>query len=80
LRPVLEKGTLIENPVRTDAPLAVQTRLYKNHRYTILVNRSDKSVAAPEAFLTKAYKPLFGTKKTPQLAPYAVWVLKSKNK
>ena len=79
-RPVLEKGTLIQSPVETAYPLAAQTRLYKNRRYTILVNRSDKPVAAPKEFLTKAYKPLFGTVKSTQIAPYGVWVLKSKNK
>lgn len=80
LRPILEKGTLIKTPVQTAYPLVVQTRLYKNRRYTILINRSEKSVATPEGFLTKAYKPLFGTVKSAQLPPHAVWVLKSKNK
>lgn len=80
LLPVLEKGKIIPCPVNTAYPLKTQTRVYKKHRYTILANRSDKPVAAPKDFLTKTYKPLFGTKKTAQLPPYAVWVLKSKDK
>ena len=80
LRPVLEKGTLIPTPVEVTAPLAAQTRLYKNRRYTILLNRSDKPVAVPEDFLGKTYKPLFATQKSTHLAPYTVWVLQSKNK
>lgn len=80
LLPVLEKGKIIPCPVDTAYPLVVQTRIYKNHRYTILANRSDKPVSTPPSFLTKTYKPLFGTSKTPQVPPYAVWVLKSKDK
>ena len=80
LLPVLEKGEIIPCPVDTAYPLAAQTRAHKKHRYTILANRSDKPVSTPPQFLTKTYKPLFGTSKTAQIPPYAVWVLKSKNK
>ena len=80
LLPVLEKGERIKTPVALAFPLAAQTRLYKKHNYTFLINRSDKPVAAPQDFLTKTYKPLFGTVKTPQVPPYSVWVLKSKHK
>ena len=80
LRPVLEKG----RPMRTSEPLAyplaAKTWVYKKHRYTLLVNRSDGPVAAPEAFLSKKYKALFGTEKGTHLARHAVWILRSKDK
>ena len=80
LRPVLEKGKIIPPPAETAFPLAAQTRVYKNKRYTILINRSDKPVAVPEVFLSRAYKMRYGPKKTALIAPHGVWVMTSKNK
>lgn len=76
LRPVLEQGTLIANPVAVAAPLVMQTRQYKGKSYSILVNRSDTAQPVPSELLHKKYKPLFGDKKTLEIPPYAVWVLK----
>jgi len=78
LLPVLENGTLTENPVSVPEPLAAQTRLYKKNLYIILINRSDKPVDVPPALLKRKYKSLFGTKKTAQIPAYSVWVLKRK--
>lgn len=78
LRPVLEKGTIISNPVEVSAPLALQTRRYKNRLYIILLNRSDAPVSVPDDFLTPVYKTVFGEMRTSQISPYGVWVLKSK--
>ena len=78
LRPVLEQGTLVDNPVAVSAPLSAQTRLYKNHHYMILLNRSGQAVAVPDSLLDKQYKLLFGQKKTTHLPPYAVWVVKTR--
>ena len=77
-RPILEEGTLADNPVEVAAPLAAQTRLYKKHLYTILLNRSDAPVNTPKTFLKRKYKLLFGNKKSNQIGPYTVWILKSK--
>lgn len=78
LRPVLEKGVLVQNPVEVSAPLAAQTRYYKNRLYVILLNRSDAPVSVPDDFLTPVYKTVFGETRTSQISPYGVWVLKSK--
>ena len=78
LLPVLEQGILVKNPFPTDEPLSTQTRLYKKHLYTILINRSDASVAVPKALRKKQYTLLYGGEKTSSIAPYGVWVLKRK--
>ena len=78
LRPVLEKGVLTENPVTVQEPLRMKTWMYKKHRYSILLNASNQTVAVPAELLNKSYKPLYGTKKQTQLEPYGVWVLKKK--
>ena len=76
--PVLEKGTLTENPVEVSAPLVMQTRQYKRHVYSILINRSDETVRVPEELLCKQYKMISGGPKSEQMPPFAVWVLKNK--
>ena len=53
LLPVLEKGVLMNNPVEISAPMAMQTRQYKGHLYSILINRSGETVRAPEELLQK---------------------------
>ena len=78
LRPILEEGTLIENPVAVEKPLAAQTRLYKKYLYTILINRSAEPIAAPKELLKRKYKLLVGNKKSAQMPAYSVWVLKRK--
>lgn len=78
LRPVLEQGALTENPLSFAAPLAAQTRSYKNYLYIILLNRSEESITVPAQLLDKSYKVLFGSSKTAQIPPYTVWVLKHK--
>ena len=80
LRPVLEKGKIIPAPVPTAFPLTAQTRVYKNKRYTILINRADQPVAVPQAFLSRTYKMRYGPEKTALIAPHGVWVMTSKNK
>ena len=60
--------------------LLLQTRLYKKHLYTILLNRSEVPANVPKELLKRKYKLLSGGRKTPQLAPYAVWMLKSRRK
>ncbi len=76
LRPVLEGGRVVENPIEVAAPLVMQTRVYKKKLYSILINRSDKAVTVPEELLSKKYKVLYGGPKSAQIAPYDVWVLK----
>ncbi len=76
LRPVLEKGTLTENPVKISSPLVMQTRTYKRHTYSILINRSETPQTVPAELLHKKYKALFGASKTAQIPPLTVWVLK----
>ena len=80
LRPILEDGEVVENPISVTAPLTVQTRLYKKYLYTILINRSEEPTDTPKAFLKWKYKLLFGNKKSKQMSPYSIWVLKSKNR
>ncbi|MCQ2411296.1 MAG: hypothetical protein MJ053_07620, partial [Elusimicrobiaceae bacterium] len=77
LRPVLEKGYQTENPLALPQPLAAKTFTYKKHAYTILLNRSDRSIPVPEELLSKKYKMLFGGPKTAEFPPYGVWVLKT---
>lgn len=77
-RPVLEKGTAIENPIEIPLPLLAKTWQYKNKKYTVLLNASDQPQPLPAQFLQKKYKSLFGRQKTAQLAPYQVLILRSK--
>lgn len=78
LRPVLENGTVTENILSFEPPLAAQTRVYKRDAYTILINRSDKEVAVPSKLSKRKYKLLFGQKKTGTMNPYGVWVIKNR--
>lgn len=81
LRPILENGTLQENPFSVDAPLALQSRRYKKFSYLFLINRSADAVAVPERLLDKSYKLIYGgtdKRKTDRLSPYGVWVLRKK--
>ncbi|MBR3632722.1 MAG: hypothetical protein IKN49_06685 [Elusimicrobiaceae bacterium] len=78
LRPVLEEGILTEGSLTTEPPLAVQARKYKNHLYLILLNRSSQPIAVPAELLSRKYKKLFIQKKTAEVAPFDVWVLKKK--
>ena len=77
-RPVLEKGTAIENPIEISLPLLAKTWQYKNKKYTVLLNASAQPQPLPPQFLQKKYHSLFGRKKTAQLPPYQVLVLRSK--
>ncbi len=74
--PILEKGVLTDNPVEVSAPLAMQTRQYKRHLYSILINRSTEAVRVPEELLHKQYKIISGGPKSEQMPPHTVWVLK----
>ena len=76
LRPVLEQGELTANPVAVAQPLAMQTRLYKKHLYSILINRSAEPQPVPSELMHKKYKLLFGGKKNLQIPPYGAWVIK----
>ena len=72
---VLEEGKVVANPLSVKLPLKMQTWKYKGARYSVLVNASQQPQPVP-AKLTKKYKPLYGTKTGPQIAPYDVWILK----
>ncbi len=76
LRPVLENGVAIENPVMVQEPLRLKTWKYKKHIYSILLNASGRTVEVPVVLLEKQYKPLYRTKKQQLMKPYDVWVLK----
>ena len=76
LRPALENGVLVANPIEVSAPLALQTRLYKKHFYVFLLNRSAAPVTVPQALLDKSYKMQFSGKKSTQIPAHTVWVLK----
>ena len=75
-RPVLEDGQFLGQAANVKTPLMLQAWKYKGHTYYLLLNRSAKEQAAPAELLKKSYKALFTTKKTPQMAPYGVWILK----
>lgn len=76
MRPIFEKGTLVENPVKVSAPLKMQSWKYKSHIYSILINRSNTSQAIPPQLLDKPYKRLFTRLNESLLVPYGVWILK----
>lgn len=78
LRPILEEGTVVENPAQVNKPLAAKTYAYKRHTYTILLNRSDKAVKTPAAFLDPSYRILFGLEKTAEIPPYGTWIFQKK--
>jgi len=78
LRTILEKGSVVQNPLQVQAPLAIQTRAYKRHLYLIVLNRSDKPVLTPQAFMDSSYRMFFGQEKTTQIPPYGVWILQKK--
>lgn len=79
MRPVLEKGILIENPVTITSPLTLKTWKYKRHTYSLLLNRSKHEQPVPAELLSKEYKLFIGKQKTVNIPPYAVWVLKKHN-
>ena len=73
---IIEKGTLVSNPADINLPLKMQTWQYKGNTYSVLLNASNGAVPVPDALLKKDYKPLYGTKKTKDVAAYDVWILK----
>lgn len=77
--PILEKGTPADNPVKVAAPFVMKTWQYKGKWYSLLLNTSDQAQTVPAELLTKAYKPLYGTKKKSLMDGYDVWILR-KNK
>ncbi len=78
LRPVLEQGTLVENPISLSTPLAAQTRQYGKYWYIFLLNRSEQAVPLPPALLSREYKKLFHKQKSAQMPAFEVWVLRKK--
>ena len=78
LRPVLENGQLVKNPLSVRAPLVLQTRLYEGYLYLILLNRSDGAVPVPKRLLKKKYTLFSVGEKADKISPYGVWVLKKK--
>lgn len=75
LRPVLEGGKLVKNPVSKAGVLELKTWKYDGDKYTLVLNPTDISQPVPKKLLKKKYRPLFGMPKTEQIPAYGVWVL-----
>ena len=75
---IIENGTVVENPVSVNHPLKMQTWHYKANRYSVLLNASSFPQFVPVELLAEKYKPIYGRNKRIQIAPYEVWILKSK--
>ena len=75
LRPVLEGGKLVKNPVSKAGVLELKTWKYDGDKYTFVLNPTDISQPVPKKLLKKKYRPLFGMPKTEQIPAYGVWVL-----
>lgn len=75
LKPVLENGTEVSNPVKVREPLLMKTWQYEGHTYSLLANTTDKPRKVPTA-LRKGYDSLFGRELAKKIPAYEVWVLK----
>ena len=75
LRPVLEGGKLVKDPVSKAGVLELKTWKYDGDKYTLVLNPTDISQPVPKKLLKKKYRPLFGMPKTEQIPAYGVWVL-----
>ena len=75
-RPVLENGQFLGQAANVKDPLVLQAWKYKGHTYYLLLNRSAHEQPAPAELLAKKYKAFSQMKKTSQIAPYGVWILK----
>lgn len=75
LRPVLEGGKLVKNPVSKAGVLELKTWKYDGDKYTLVLNPTEISQPVPQKLLKKKYRPLFGVPKTEQIPAYGVWVL-----
>lgn len=75
LRPVLEGGKLVKDPVSQAGALELKTWKYDGDKYTLVLNPTEISQPVPQKLLKKKYRPLFGVSKTEQMPAYGVWVL-----
>ncbi len=73
---IIEKGTVVANPITVSRPLKMQTWQYKGHLYSVLLNTSAQPQPVPPQLLHKTYRPVYGTQKTTHLPAYGVWTLK----
>lgn len=73
---IIEEGSVIEYLTTPDSLLAVKTWKYKGHLYSLLLNPTNMVVPLPAPFISSSFKALYGYKKTEQIPPHGVLLLK----